>query len=440
MAAEEKQLATINASAPWIAFEDQVRKLYAPDASETEWEVFKTEARSLGLDPTKREFIALAIGNEKLVDDSGRPVIRNGKPVWRKKYAGYVTIHGARALAARTGLMDGVDGPYWCGPDGNWREVWLSDGIPAAAKFTVYVKGMSRGFTGVCTMKQARTKINENTNEKELVGTWATMPDVMLAVRAELSALRRAGLLSDVRLEDHFVADPVSGELLATPEELNARLTSGRRIHAIGAGRGLGHDAVSNVVRTVADVDSMSDAVSTDLATAADVIDVLDSDGLASVADVEPETVDGERFDPTPESSAVSDLITIEQAQFIDLNWKYLPEKKLTAREKRIVLGEVDGSEITYAEADALVAKITKQQESDRAAVQSGKDTLAKAKSGATETRTEDERWTDYWKRVRAAGLNRDSLVAFSGASGVPATLEDAEIVLQRAIASKPTE
>ena len=85
--------------------EAETRKLYAPEANDREWEIFKSEARSLQLDPRRKEFIALAIGSEPAIDANGRKIIEGGKQIWRKTYQGYITIHGARALAARTCSM-----------------------------------------------------------------------------------------------------------------------------------------------------------------------------------------------------------------------------------------------------------------------------------------------------------------------------------------------
>lgn len=94
----------------------------------------------------------------------------------------HVGIMGRRLIAHRTGLVDGTDGPYWCGDDGEWHDVWLSDDPPRAAKFTVYRKGASKPFTAVAHMKEF----------KRQSPNWQQAPDHQIAKVAEDHAWRKA--------------------------------------------------------------------------------------------------------------------------------------------------------------------------------------------------------------------------------------------------------
>lgn len=92
------------------------------------------------------------------------------------------SIHGMRSIAARTGLYGPQDGPYWCGPDGEWKDLWLSTDNPAAARVGVKQVGWDTYTYGTATWSQWG----------KTFGNWTTMPAHMLAIRAEADALRRA--------------------------------------------------------------------------------------------------------------------------------------------------------------------------------------------------------------------------------------------------------
>jgi phage recombination protein Bet len=91
-------------------------------------------------------------------------------------------IDGFRVIAGRTGELDGQDGPFWCGKDGVWRDVWLDDTPPAAAKVVVYRKGCKLPFTGIARFREYSTGYD----------FWQRMPANQIAKCAEALALRKA--------------------------------------------------------------------------------------------------------------------------------------------------------------------------------------------------------------------------------------------------------
>lgn len=135
-----------------------------------------------------------------------------------------VQIGGLRATADRTGQVDGQDGPYWCGHDGQWADVWLSKDPPAAAKVIVYRKGCSRPFVGVARYDEyVQMGKDRKTGKWGVNSMWRKMPSNQLAKCAEALALRKAfpeelsGLCSD---DEMGQADNPRGDVAVSDAEL----------------------------------------------------------------------------------------------------------------------------------------------------------------------------------------------------------------------------
>jgi len=104
-----------------------------------------------------------------------------------------VSIDGFRLIAERSGQYAGQIGPFWCGEDGVWREVWLAKEPPAAAKVAVLRRDFAEPLWAVATWDQyVQTYKPKDAKEDRVTPMWARMPALMLGKVAESLALRRA--------------------------------------------------------------------------------------------------------------------------------------------------------------------------------------------------------------------------------------------------------
>lgn len=150
-----------------------LKRTLAKGTTDDEFALFMNTSQRLRLDPFAKQIYAV-----KRWDSNTRTEVM----------ATQVAIDGYRAVAESTGEYDGQDGPFWCGDDSVWKEVWTSAKPPAAAKVIVYKKGVARGFVGIASYGSFVQK-NKDGGPR---ATWAVMPDVMLAKCAEAQALRKA--------------------------------------------------------------------------------------------------------------------------------------------------------------------------------------------------------------------------------------------------------